>query len=499
LHFESILMGDSIAIHPFIDTQPTTIRQIIVQNEHERMKKITYCLIIISLIGNNLSAQKTIEKKDIEKTDTTQKIVREISPSTNFTHWSGGVHVGGSYFRSGPGIYSKYIYGGPIHPINISGLFLEYTANPLFGVGAEYSYIGYGRDYDLGGLGSKTGTFLGETQDAIIFMSTNLANLFNPQRPLYNRVFNTYFDFGVGLGFYNYKFEQAPNAAYTGVSPMSKMGFRFEYSISRKTSLNFEAQYRFYDRSDLGGNTYTTHCDALAVTFGIRRKFAATGAKRHVRNITLREYYPKQAPEKDTTLYQKMQTIQDKNIAYQQEVNSKLKELIQENEELKTRMEKMREDAKAQIQNVEQNTIATNETQALKTKLEKLEADLKALSLKEGEAKVNASFDNIEFETGSNKIQNKSLATLDQIATILKANATWTKLNVYGHTDNKGKPATNEKLSLSRANAVKNYLTSKGLDINIYTAGFGQSKPLAPNTTATGRKKNRRVEFEITK
>jgi outer membrane protein OmpA-like peptidoglycan-associated protein len=232
---------------------------------------------------------------------------------------------------------------------------------------------------------------------------------------------------------------------------------------------------------------------------GLRRKFNATSGKRHVRNITLREYYPKPTPEKDTVLYQKMQALNDKNIAYQQEVNSKLKELIQENEELKTRMEKLREDAKAQTITVEQNTNTTNETVLLKSKLEKLEADLKALSLKEGEAKVNASFDNIEFETGSNKIQKKSLATLDQIAYILKSNPTWTKLNVYGHTDNKGKLATNEKLSLSRANAVKNYLTSKGLEINIYTAGFGQSKPLAPNTTNTGRKKNRRVEFEISK
>lgn len=465
------------------------------------MRKITFCLIIIFLINLNLSAQKTFTKKDAEINDTIKKVIRESSPSANFSHWSGGVHLGGSYFRSGPGIYSKYIYGGPIHPINISGLFVEYTANPLFGVGAEYSYISYGRDYDLFGTGVKTGTFLGETQDAIVFMSTNLSNLFNPQRPLYNRVFNTYFDFGVGLGFYNYKFEQAPNAAYEGVSPMSKMGFRFEYSLSRKVSLNFEAQYRFYDRSDLGGNTYSTHCDALAVTLGLRRKFNATGGKRHVRNITLKEYYPKPIPEKDTTLYQKMQTLQDKNIAYQQEVNSKLKELIQENEELKTRMEKLREDAKAQTQTqvLYQNINSANETLALKSKLEKLEADLKALSLKEGEAKVNASFDNIEFETGSNKIQKKSLATLDQIATILKSNSAWTKLNVYGHTDNKGKPSINERLSLSRANAVKNYLTSKGLEINIYTAGFGQSKPLAPNTTASGRKKNRRVEFEITK
>lgn len=463
------------------------------------MRKITVCLIIVTFISTSLLAQNSPQIKVNEKNDTTKKILIENSPSANFSHWSGGVHFGGSYFRSGPGIYSKYIYGGPIHPINISGLFVEYTANPLFGVGAEYNYIGYGRDYDLTGKGTKTGTFLGETQDAIVFMSTNLSNLFNPQRPLYNRVFNTYFDFGVGLGFYNYKFEQAPNAAYSGVSPMSKMGFRFEYSLSRKVSLNFEAQYRFYDRSDLGGNTYSTHCDALAVTMGLRRKFNATSGKRHVRNITLREYYPKPTPEKDTVLYQKMQALNDKNIAYQQEVNSKLKELIQENEELKTRMEKLREDAKAQTITVEQNTNTTNETVLLKSKLEKLEADLKALSLKEGEAKVNASFDNIEFETGSNKIQKKSLATLDQIASILKSNPTWTKLNVYGHTDNKGKLATNEKLSLSRANAVKNYLTSKGLEINIYTAGFGQSKPLAPNTTNTGRKKNRRVEFEISK
>jgi OOP family OmpA-OmpF porin len=463
------------------------------------MRKITVCLTLVLLKCVCLLGQKPIKTSVLQVNDTVKIVKRNDISSDRFLHWSAGVHGGGSYFRSGPGIYSKYIYGGPIHPLNISGLFVEYTVNPLYGLGLEYSYITYGRDYDLTGEGLKTGNFLGETHDAIMFMSTNISNLLNPQRPIYNRVFNTYFDFGVGFGFYNYKFLQAPNAAFQSVSPMSKMGFRFEYSLSRKVSLNFEAQYRFYDRSDLGGNTYSTHCDALAVTIGLRRKFNTKSDKKHIRNVTLSEFYPKQAPEKDTVLYQKLQNVQDKYFSNQLEVAAKLKELSQENDELKTRLEKLRDESKSQSVQAAQISSNTNETEALKVKLEKLEADLKLLSEKEGEAKVVASFDNIEFEIGSNKIQKASLATLDQIATILRKQSVWTKLNVYGHTDNKGKSSVNEKLSLARAMAVKNYLVSKGLTINISTTGFGHSKPIAPNSTASGRKKNRRVEFEISK
>jgi OOP family OmpA-OmpF porin len=67
-----------------------------------------------------------------------------------------------------------------------------------------------------------------------------------------------------------------------------------------------------------------------------------------------------------------------------------------------------------------------------------------------------------------------------------------------GHTDSVGSDAYNQKLSLRRAEAVKAYLVSKGIEANrIYTEGKGKKQPVADNKTADGRAKNRRVEIEV--
>jgi OOP family OmpA-OmpF porin len=67
-----------------------------------------------------------------------------------------------------------------------------------------------------------------------------------------------------------------------------------------------------------------------------------------------------------------------------------------------------------------------------------------------------------------------------------------------GHTDSVGSDAYNQKLSVRRAEAVKAYLVTKGIEKNrIYTEGKGEKQPVASNKTAEGRAKNRRVEIEV--
>ena len=72
------------------------------------------------------------------------------------------------------------------------------------------------------------------------------------------------------------------------------------------------------------------------------------------------------------------------------------------------------------------------------------------------------------------------------------------KIELGGHTDNVGTAASNLKLSQARANTVRAYLLTKGIDPSRVTAkGYGMSKPVASNATAAGKAQNRRTEVKI--
>jgi OmpA-OmpF porin, OOP family len=116
---------------------------------------------------------------------------------------------------------------------------------------------------------------------------------------------------------------------------------------------------------------------------------------------------------------------------------------------------------------------------------------------KEITSEVSSKSYQIQFETGSSVIKPESYSQLDEI---LKSSvvAEALKVGVYGHTDNTGDAAANQRLSEERANSVKSYLISKGLATNrIETKGFGQSQPIAENQTTAGKAKNRRVQIVL--
>lgn len=109
---------------------------------------------------------------------------------------------------------------------------------------------------------------------------------------------------------------------------------------------------------------------------------------------------------------------------------------------------------------------------------------------------------NIEFATGSATILPSSYATLDRIVGLLSA-ADNTYVDLTGYTDNVGDPTANLTLSKERASAVAFYLKQKNSDLSdaskLTFKGLGEENPIADNSTAAGKAKNRRVEIKLYK
>ncbi len=103
----------------------------------------------------------------------------------------------------------------------------------------------------------------------------------------------------------------------------------------------------------------------------------------------------------------------------------------------------------------------------------------------------------INFKSNSKELTSDSLATLDAAAEVLAKNST-IKLEVQAYSDSMGDANYNLNLSNQRAETVKNYLVGKGIDgSRLDSKGYGEENPIADNSTAEGRAKNRRVEFKV--
>jgi len=112
---------------------------------------------------------------------------------------------------------------------------------------------------------------------------------------------------------------------------------------------------------------------------------------------------------------------------------------------------------------------------------------------------VNASvvLKNVFFDVNKAELKPESMIELDKVVQLLKENPT-IKIEIDGHTDNVGKPADNLTLSNNRAKAVINYFLYKGVAADrLSSKGFGETKPVADNTSEQGRAKNRRTELKV--
>ena len=103
----------------------------------------------------------------------------------------------------------------------------------------------------------------------------------------------------------------------------------------------------------------------------------------------------------------------------------------------------------------------------------------------------------VEFESSKATMTPTGLAILDEMSAAMRQLKN-KKVEIIGHTDNQGLRATNQTLSAARAEAVKQYLVSKGINGDLLSAsGQGADRPVTTNDTVDGRARNRRIEFRI--
>ena len=123
---------------------------------------------------------------------------------------------------------------------------------------------------------------------------------------------------------------------------------------------------------------------------------------------------------------------------------------------------------------------------------------IKDVPLKKLEVGVVIVLNNIFFDTGKATLRPESTAELERLQRLFAEQPTL-RLEMAGHTDNVGKPAANQDLSQRRAQAVVAYLTQHGVAaVRLAAAGYGDTRPVAPNATKVGRQLNRRTEFKVT-
>ena len=216
-------------------------------------------------------------------------------------------------------------------------------------------------------------------------------------------------------------------------------------------------------------------------------------------SIGMKKEYEAQKIDLDKQIATLMQE-KTQNKSLSNEKISKLAVLLEEAEkaivEHDTDIERLTKERDAAIQ-VTVGMQKKLEDSAQKIKQEKLESAQNAKKLVIDNIVNTFKLSKVEFKTGSAILTKKSTILLDKVADIMKAHSEY-NYKVQGHTDSQGKKEFNLRLSEDRAKSVKDYLISKGVSDNqLSSEGFGSLIPIADNTTAEGRLKNRRVVFEI--
>lgn len=218
---------------------------------------------------------------------------------------------------------------------------------------------------------------------------------------------------------------------------------------------------------------------------------------REVASVTLFEA-DKQITNAESALSENDTTAADHHIylaAHKQQIAEELLLKHQQEQELANLKQQQLEMIAHARRN--ESTRAQSETQQAQQRVRELEQALGQYKAEETSRGTILVINDLLFATGGATLKPQSQRRLEPLLQYLQGNSQ-REIIIEGHTDSMGKPETNKNLSLKRADAVKEFLITRGIDSRrIETRGFGEEVPVATNTTNAGRSLNRRVEVVI--
>ena len=354
----------------------------------------------------------------------------------------------------------------------VAGGSLEYTFNPLWGLGLDYTYLPYNYDY-------KDMKLTASAHEFTAYASLNLANLVHQYRSL--QKFNVYANLGGGLSFYDYDNTKSNNKGddYTIVIPL---GLNAEYNINNVFAITLGGEYRYHKATNMKGEAKGSADSNFFLLGALGVKYKISNNKAHVRDISYSEYQ---------AVYSN--NLDESQIRELQNQTNLLRERVLLREAEITELRSALAETDMAVKDLD-SRLNINVSTALK---EKRDAIQLAAIKQAQETVVKDAFDALEFETNSSIIRPSSYKTLDRLIEVLQANPSW-KLTLEGYTDNVGALARNVRLSEDRAESVKFYMETRGIHYSrIAARGYGPENPVASNDSPKGRAQNRRVEIKI--
>ncbi len=409
------------------------------------MKKF-FGFFVASAVACNAYAQE----------EATAETVADSASSKGLVHWSAEVH-GGINLLSSAG--SNKRSWGPTSDINPQfGAQVEYTFNPLWGLGIDYTRMyNNQKQYD------------NYQNQFSLFASVNASNILAKYRSAAWQKFNTYVNGGIGVS-YAVANDEKPNYADKWTSPLLWGGVKFEYNVCKWIAVGLGGEVRAHTSPNFHPAATGSKFQAVA-NLGVRCNF---GGERNVRNVALVDYEPKVEVPDITPL---------------------LDEQKRQAAEMTSRLEEQINNQNAKIAKLEKDIKAVEDS--LKKHIKDTKPAVRYTPTKEEDEIIKTAFAQLEFETNKAIIKQASYSSLDALATLLKSHEDWSVI-LKGYTDNSGQAAKNLQLSKDRAASVKAYLVNKGVPASkIQSFGYGSANPVASNATLAGRAKNRRVEIEL--